>query len=306
MLAQQQNQLGYAGLANQQKLTGMQGDISKSLANIQGQFGLQGQQIQQAGATQRTGMEAASAQQIAAGQQSSQTQRTQLEQSGLTEREKMAVQGQLDVTNLTTAEQERVSKYQSDQQLAASKYSADIGLQSTQAQEATKAAALQQSQSRYSQLLPMLQNIYNQSATTGSGNFDVTGGIPAPTIDASPVFTQPQIQQRVNQMRSQTDQGTASQIRNTQKDLSGRGFGSNSPLARSLATQYQGQGLAANTQGENDLRYQLAQANADQMLKGQTAQSGQYQAQLSAATEQQKNKVTQQNALIQALASLAA
>lgn len=297
-LANQQNQLQLAGLANQ-----------RTIADLQGKYSLQGLQMQgdtakalaaanNASALQRTGMETASAQQIAAGQQAGATQRTQMEQAGLTEREKMAIQGQIDIANLTTAEQERVARYQADQQLAGTKYSSDTAAKTAADQLAAQTL-------RFNTLLPLLQNYYDQS-TTGSGTTDLTVSIPqAPAITTGGVYSPQQIQQQVNATRAKTDTDTATKQQQMRKDLAGRGFGANSPLAAELATMMRGQGLAANTDAEQGLRFNAAGANAQQRLAAEQLAQQQYQSQLQFSSQLQQNKIAQQNALLAALASLA-
>lgn len=130
----------------------------------------------------------------------------------------------------------------------------------------------------------------------GAANF---GG--QPKISANPVYSPQQIQQAINTTRAGNDQGTQSQIRNMQNDLAGRGFGANSPLAQALGMGMQSANLSANTQAQTQLGLGAAQANAQQVLAGQTAQEQQYAARQTEAI--QRAQIEQQY-LSSALAAL--
>lgn len=294
-LQRQRNQLGYADLRNQTGIAQLQADVQRQLASSQQQTAQNIAAGNNASAMQRAQLEAASAAQLLSAQNAGALQRTQAEQAGQTER-----------TKYSADEQERLGRYQSDQSLAGTKYSSDQQLQAALAATQEQKYQADLMQGRFNTLFPWLQQQYNtMTSATGNGTSNITATLPqAPTIDVNPVYSGAQIQQRVNATRAQNDQSAATQTRNMQKDLAGRGFGANSPLAMELAAQFHGQGLAANTAAENDLRFNAAGANADQILKAQQAQSGNYQAQLQAATSLQNTKAQQQSALLQALASM--
>lgn len=119
----------------------------------------------------------------------------------------------------------------------------------------------------------------------------------APQIGAAPVLSEQQIQERVNQMRARGDLSTAGIVQRLGDQLSGAGFGGNSPLLQQLAAQAQFQNLATSAAGENDLRYQAALGNAEHLLAAQQA--------AAAADNQQRGLAvdlsSQRNQLIAAL-----
>lgn len=140
------------------------------------------------------------------------------------------------------------------------------------------------------------------------------GGAPAsfPGVTPSPVWSPEMIQQRVNQMRAQNSTDAGGQLRQTSQRLSGAGFQANSPLYQELAGGIQGRALAASSSGENDLRFQAAQGNASNILKGQqlaldtaSASSADERARramgLAARAQDIEGLTSQQNALLQAL-----
>lgn len=119
----------------------------------------------------------------------------------------------------------------------------------------------------------------------------------APQIGQAPVLTEQQIQERVNQMRARGDLSTAGIVQRMGDQLSGSGFGGNSPLLQQLAAQAQFQNLSTSAAGENDLRYQAALGNAEHLLAAQQA--------AAAADNQQRGFATdlssQRNQLLAAL-----
>lgn len=113
--------------------------------------------------------------------------------------------------------------------------------------------------------------LYNQY--TGGGQIGQQ-----PYISDAPVYNNQQIQEQVNAQRAQGDAAVAAQNAAAAKNLAGKGFGSRSPLAMAMASQRAMANLGANTQAENDLRFQAAKANADQVLKAQLGREGQFAA----------------------------
>lgn len=259
-------------LASQQRLAQLSSETSKQLESMQGANAANLAGIQNAGALQRAIQEGQTAQGVATLQNQGALQRTQAEQSGQTERTKMTTEEALKAAEL-------------------------------QKEAAELPAQLQQQ--RFAQVFPWLQQQYGL-LTTGSGRADVNAELPpAPAVSASPVYSPQQLQGQVNQMKANTAAQSATNTRNMQADLAGRGFGANSPLAKELAAQYQGQALAANASGENNLRFQAAQANAQQVLDAQKAQAGLYGSQLGYLGQIRSAKLQQQNALLSALAGMA-
>ncbi len=141
------------------------------------------------------------------------------------------------------------------------------------------------------------------------------GGAPGTFHDIDPtgIWTPEMTQQRVNQMRAQNSSDAGGQLRQTQQRLSGAGFQANSPLFQELAGGIQGRALAASSGGENDLRFQVAEGNAGNVLKGQglrmqtdTARANDDRnrraMELAARAQDLESANASQNALLQALA----
>lgn len=127
---------------------------------------------------------------------------------------------------------------------------------------------------------------------------------PAPRIDSGPIWDSQQIQGRVNSMRASNDASAANSTRKMQANLASRGYGSNSPLAQALQTQFSGQALAANTSGENDLRWNAAQGNADHVLQAQLGRSNQWNQANEQAIQNKRMQLEHQSSLMNLLAGL--
>lgn len=131
----------------------------------------------------------------------------------------------------------------------------------------------------------------------------------APRIDAGPIWNQQQVQQQVNSAHATNDQTTAGNIRDQQASAVGRGFGMGSPLLQELGAQQQAANLAANSDAERNIRWNAAQGNAAQTLKGQTAKEGQYASRQSEDIQRKTPIIGgyfgSRNALIGALAGIA-
>ncbi len=211
---------------------------------------------------------------------------------------------QLQAESLRGYNQDKLQRLQDQNalQLGQLRANTDLGTANIQAEASKYPAQLRQQ--RFDTVFPWVTGQFSALAQQlgqggqGGGNF---GG---PQIDASPVYTPEQTQAQVNSMRAGNDQQAQSQTRQAQSGLAGKGFGSQSPLLAALQAQYQGQAQQASTQGENDLRFQAAGANATQRLKGQTAQE---QQRASMAQEQNQRlgiQAQQYSALLSALGGL--
>lgn len=128
-------------------------------------------------------------------------------------------------------------------------------------------------------LIPTLMGNYNTAmANRGRGpqmrGFmnTIGGGGPFREVSENPIWSQNQIQQRVNQARSQSDQQRDTAIRNQQANLSSRGFATaNSPMAMAMAEQTRGLAMAGNARMENDLKWNVALGNAQHVQGAQMA-----------------------------------
>lgn len=124
-------------------------------------------------------------------------------------------------------------------------------------------------------------------------------GTSTPEIDRSAIWNEQQIQARVNQARAQNDQSMSGMMRRTGESLASQGFGSRSPLLASLMQNAFMQNLAANTGAENNLRWEAARGNADQLLASQTAFEKAKLDRAQAAIQQQNQGLALLNALMQ-------
>lgn len=135
-------------------------------------------------------------------------------------------------------------------------------------------------QQRWDQIFPSVQGILSGTSPIFGQFGSSYGGTgqqgQQPTINASPVYNNQQIQERVNDTRAQNDLSLASKQRANNQSMAGRGFGSRSPIAMAMNQAMFGQNLAANTQAENQLRFDAASANAKQLLAAQQAQEAQF------------------------------
>lgn len=133
------------------------------------------------------------------------------------------------------------------------------------------------------QLLPFLMGqMASASARAGSmpqtpswgGWLSRVGGQAqlGPQASTAPIWDEQQIQSRVNAARALTDAQRDTNINKTNQSLGQKGFATtNSPLAMQMAEQQRGMAMMANAANENNLRWQAAQGNAEQVMKGQIA-----------------------------------
>ena len=155
---------------------------------------------------------------------------------------------------------------------------------------------------RFNQILPLLTgqlNNLNSGAYTAGGSNST-----APPITTGPVLNPQQIQQQVNQSNANTDKSTATNIQQSNGNLGGRGFGSNSPLQMMLNQAAQSSGLATKTGNETNLRLNAANANASNLLNTQQALSNQWATSNQLDINRRTPIIQQQTALLGALANL--
>jgi hypothetical protein len=117
---------------------------------------------------------------------------------------------------------------------------------------------------------PTFGHVFND-VLAGYQRPDYRGSTTFPDVTAQEIWSPSQLQQRINDFRAYNDARSLSQERQIQQQLAARGYGSNSPLTQALMTNVRGQAYAANTKGENDLRWQTAQGNAEHLLRSQLA-----------------------------------
>jgi hypothetical protein len=139
----------------------------------------------------------------------------------------------------------------------------------------------------------------NQAMTIGGGSG------PGPTINASPIYSPDQIQANVNSARAGNEAKAATQMKGQREALAGRGYGSSSPLLAAMQASMNAGMMNANAEAERGIRQGAAEANAGQVLKGQSARENQFAARQQEQIERAKPYWNQTNALISALAGLA-
>ena len=195
--------------------------------------------------------------------------------------------------------------YASDKSFAGQVYDADRQYAGVQLHEQAETARLQTkldyANAKFNTVYPFVQ-----SSLAAAQNAPTTPGLSfsPPFINTRGVYTPAQIQAQVNLAWARNDSRTQAQILQTQKELAGRGFSSNSPLLEALKVGYLGQNLRSNNEAATTIRLQSAQANADQTLKAQELLNTQFNQQQGVAIESEKNQVTRQVGLVGALASL--
>lgn len=171
----------------------------------------------------------------------------------------------------------------------------------TQAESARLPAQLQQQ--RFDRIFPFLSR--ELGGGEGAYGYQGRGQVgDQPNISDAPVYSEGQIQQQVNAQRAGNDASAAGQQRRMQQQMSARGYGSNSPLAAELGLGIQNQNLAANTDTERQLRFDAAGANANQVLKAQTARETQFANRQQEDIERNKVYQSRYNAVLAALAGL--
>lgn len=100
-----------------------------------------------------------------------------------------------------------------------------------------------------------------------------TGYRPATAYGAAvkPIWSESQIQQRVNSAQGVNNQATANNVRQMEGQMAGRGFGSNSPLQMALAAQMGAAARSANVDADLDTRWNASQGNEQHMQQARLA-----------------------------------
>jgi len=153
----------------------------------------------------------------------------------------------------------------------------DIAAQGEQARK-TQQQGLDYKTGVLNRLLPMFQG------AMGGGNFSSGGAginVPAPQmggphIQGGPLWTEQQIRQNVNANTASIDRSTATNNRNMQNSLAGRGFGSGSPLAAALSNQANMSAMGQKADYSRNFVPQARQQNAQFGLSAANAQQNQF------------------------------
>jgi hypothetical protein len=196
--------------------------------------------------------------------------------------------------------------YTSNNQLAGDEYQADKGYASTvatqQGENTRLATKLAYADARLAEFAPLITQTVNQGVggtyTTPNLSFD------APFISSSGYYSAGDIQAQVNATLARNDSRTASQVRQMQGDLAGRGFSSNSPLASMLTVGLFGQNLQANSESERETRFAASKQNGDAVFQAQQLLQQQFNQQQQAAIDDARNQVTRQVGFTSAIAQL--
>jgi hypothetical protein len=100
----------------------------------------------------------------------------------------------------------------------------------------------------------------NISQYYGQAGLSSSGGMTSPAMQR-PVYDAATINRDVNLSQARAMQGAQSQVARMRDSLAGRGFGSNSPLGRSMANNTMAQARAGAYQDETGRRMRAAEAN---------------------------------------------
>lgn len=108
---------------------------------------------------------------------------------------------------------------------------------------------------------------------TGTNNYN-TNGAYTTSIDAGPIWSDDQVQGAVNQGRATNANQTQQAGQSLSQGLAARGFGAGGGgLGAALRGALSSNSAAQQAQGEQQLRYNAAQGNAQQNLASQTARA---------------------------------
>ena len=159
-------------------------------------------------------------------------------------------------------------------------------------------------QERFGVLFPWMKDQFGSldSQLSRAGGQQVGN---APEITAAPVYSNQQIQQRVNAQTAANNQQTENQFRQLQQETGSRGYGSRSPMLAALGVQMGNQNMATNTANARETRLNAANVNAQQLLRGQQAQQQQFEGINAIATANRAPIYQRQNALLAAMSGLA-
>lgn len=113
-----------------------------------------------------------------------------------------------------------------------------------------------------------------------NGMFGQVGGTiaPQPGFNPSPIYTPEQTQEQVNAARARNDARSATQQRLLGQSAAARGMGMASPGMTALARQIGTANMRENAEAERQIPFEMAQANADSMFRGQQLQQNMWQA----------------------------
>ncbi|SIO38110.1 hypothetical protein SAMN05444166_4242 [Singulisphaera sp. GP187] len=125
-----------------------------------------------------------------------------------------------------------------------------------------------------------------------------------PFISTGGVLSPAQIQEQVNAAAAKGDARVASEIRKLTGDMAGRGFSSSSPILAALRVGLAGQNLRATLTASSQIKIEAAKVNAEAVYQGQKAVSEQFIQQEQVLNDVERNNVTRQVGVLNAVFSM--
>jgi hypothetical protein len=176
-----------------------------------------------------------------------------------------------------------LQRYLGDQGNATARYTADQSNASarlaTTLQHQLGMTGLNNQQGRFDSVWGMIKDPFSKalSGFGGSGGYQGSGpvGGPQPGINASPIYSQSQIQQQVNAGKAAGDTRAEGDVARMRQSMAARGFGQG-PAAFDLERGIRGKALASSMANERETRMGAAGQNAEHVLKAQMGQEEQY------------------------------
>ena len=166
----------------------------------------------------------------------------------------------------------------------------NMGPERLQAQNSLDLALLGQQGRQLSlgQILPLLNQAFSSFGGSGGGN--LTGS--QPTINAGPIYTPGQTQQQVNTAVAGNDGRFAGLMRSLAGRFGSSGFSPNSAAYQGLAAQLAARNSADNAGIRTSVPFDMAQANAGQLLSSQSAQENQFSNRRQEQLGSQRNAIS--------------
>lgn len=145
------------------------------------------------------------------------------------------------------------------------------------------------------------------TSLAGGGQSPLVGGqnTPQGQITQGPVWTQQQIDQQVNNQKSNNARAANTQSQAAARSTAASGFGAASPLLQALQGTIQAQRMGADAAAERETNWNAAQGNAQQLLASQQAAERNWLDYNTTDIERRKANQQYQTSLLGILAGLA-
>lgn len=187
-------------------------------------------------------------------------------------------------------------RYTADANAGASNYASDRGLEGIRVRDSGES-------SRQQSMLDWKGGQISGLLGAFSSGGGASGGMgPQPTISARPVYTPGEIRGQQNAMFADAQSAAQNQMSDQTSRLAGQGFSSRSPLLAALQTNAFGQGMSNAQNSAREFGLQASQANAGQVLNAQQAREQQYSNRNQEAIGRDRNRVSFQSSLLNAIA----